>query len=324
MRADRLLSILLLLQTHGRLTAKELADELEVTERTIYRDVYALSYSGVPIYTERGPGGGISLVNRYHSDLTGLTKKEVQALFLLNISPVLTELGYDQQLKAAMIKLSASLPGVLRSDEAVIRQRFHFDPNSWRLNVSSQPPSHLYQLQESVMESQIIEITHNLFMPWGLDSIISIIKPYGLVAKAEKWYVVGKRRDHIFVLSHDWIQEISRTGETFQYPKDFNLLQFWTDYCEMHESNWPSYLVKVKVSPEIAKRLNFYFKTRTRVVAPLDSSGWIMLETEYENHYQALGHLLQLGCAAKVLEPIALKYTIKDYAEQIVKVYNEV
>jgi predicted DNA-binding transcriptional regulator YafY len=110
MRADRLLSILMLLQAHGRMTARALSLELEVSERTIYRDIDALSGAGVPVYAERGPGGGVSLLDSYRTNLTGLTQDEVRALFMLSIPTPLVELGISQELKAAMRKLSAALP----------------------------------------------------------------------------------------------------------------------------------------------------------------------------------------------------------------------
>jgi predicted DNA-binding transcriptional regulator YafY len=112
----------MILQTRGRATAQELADELEVSERTIYRDMVALSTAGVPVYTERGPGGGCALVDSYRTTLTGLKEEEVHALFMLSIPTPLAELGVSQELKAALLKLSASLPSSRRQDVGRVRQ----------------------------------------------------------------------------------------------------------------------------------------------------------------------------------------------------------
>ncbi len=131
MRADRLLSILMILQARGRVTAQQLAEELEVSVRTVYRDMDALSASGVPVYAERGPGGGCSLLDSYRTTLTGLTRDEVRALFMLSIPAPLAELGVDQELKAALLKLSAALPDSRRLDEAQVRQRIHLDSAGW-------------------------------------------------------------------------------------------------------------------------------------------------------------------------------------------------
>ncbi len=127
MRADRLLSLLMLLQARGRLTAKALAEKLEVSERTIYRDIDALCVAGVPIYGEAGPEGGYALLDSYRTSLTGLTEGEVRALFMLNIPAPLAELGVSQELRTAMLKLSAVLPAARRSDEERVRQRFYLD-----------------------------------------------------------------------------------------------------------------------------------------------------------------------------------------------------
>jgi predicted DNA-binding transcriptional regulator YafY len=131
MRADRLISLLMLLQTRGTLTARELASELEVTERTIYRDVTALSASGVPVYTERGPGGGVALVENYRTNLTGLNPAEVRALFMLSIPAALDQLGVGDELRTALLKLSAAIPNSRRADETSARQRIHLDATGW-------------------------------------------------------------------------------------------------------------------------------------------------------------------------------------------------
>src|SRR5512140_1405511 len=117
MRADRLLSLLLLIQSRGQMTAQELADELEVSERTIYRDITALSSSGVPIYASRGPGGGVRLIEEYRTTLTGLTSEETRALFTMSIPAPLMQLGMGERFKGALLKLSASLPDVHRAEE---------------------------------------------------------------------------------------------------------------------------------------------------------------------------------------------------------------
>src|SRR5512143_835403 len=121
MRADRLLSLLLLLQARGRMSAQELAAELEVSERTIYRDISALSTSGVPVYSSRGPGGGVRLIEEYRTTLTGLTPEETRALFMMSIPAPLLQLGIGEKFKAALLKLSASLPETRRMDEALTR-----------------------------------------------------------------------------------------------------------------------------------------------------------------------------------------------------------
>src|SRR2546421_4306828 len=131
MRADRLLSLLMLLQIRGRLPAHELAKRLEVSERTIYRDIEALSAAGVPVYTESGPGGGCMLAEGYRTNLTGLTEAEVRTLFLPGMSAALADLGVSKALEAAMLKLLAALPTAQRHDAERVRQRLYMDAVGW-------------------------------------------------------------------------------------------------------------------------------------------------------------------------------------------------
>src|SRR5512139_1392804 len=131
MRADRLLGLLMILQSRGRQTAGQLAAELEVTERTIYRDVLALSTAGVPVYAERGPGGGIALLEDYRTNLTGLTAGEARALFTLSIPSPLVDLGLNLDLQSALRKLAAALPPARLSDASRLLQRVHLDWSPW-------------------------------------------------------------------------------------------------------------------------------------------------------------------------------------------------
>ena len=157
MRADRLLSLLMLLQARGRMTAQELAQELEVSERTIYRDINALSASGVPVYAESGPGGGCALLDSYRTNLTGLTADEARALFMLSIPAPLDQLGVTQELKAALLKLSAALPEARRSDEERIRQRVYLDSLNWFQDADAVP--HLPAIYRAVWDDRKLAIT---------------------------------------------------------------------------------------------------------------------------------------------------------------------
>ena len=156
MRADRLLSLLMLLQTRGRLTASQLATELEVSERTIYRDVIALSAAGIPVYTEGGHGGGISLVESYRTDLTGLRPEEAQALSMLNIPEPLVRLGVGQELKAALLKLSAAVPPSVREKQAQARHRIHLDAAWWF--QPEEPTPYLQIIQQAVWQDRLLQM----------------------------------------------------------------------------------------------------------------------------------------------------------------------
>src|ERR671918_1006935 len=158
MRASRLVTLLLLLQNRGRLTAAELARELEVSERTIHRDVDALSEAGVPIYAERGPLGGVQLVDGYRTRLTGMTAEEAEALFLSGLPGPAAELGLGTVMTAARLKVLAALPPELRSRASRLVERFHLDASGW-FSVDEEAP-HLPLLAAAVWQGRVVEISY--------------------------------------------------------------------------------------------------------------------------------------------------------------------
>src|SRR6266568_6387379 len=186
MRADRLLSILMLLQTKGRMTAHDLASQLEVSERTIYRDLDALSTAGIPVYTERGPGGGCSLVDGYQTRLTGLTEAEIRALFLFNMAAPLAELGLGKALDDALLKLEAALPADSRAKAEKVRQGFHLDTTWWYHPADTS--SCLQTIQDALWQDHRLCLVYRendgTWNEYRLD-------PYGLVSKASIWYLIG-------------------------------------------------------------------------------------------------------------------------------------
>ncbi|MGE5123230.1 MAG: helix-turn-helix transcriptional regulator, partial [Acidobacteriaceae bacterium] len=152
MRADRLISIIMLLQTHDRMTAEELSHQLEVSKRTIYRDILALNIAGIPLYTEPGPGGGIALVESYRTTLTGMSEGEAQSLFMLNIPHALVQLGVGQNLKRAMLKLAGALPADQQVEQARTQQRIYLDSTSW--DEPATPSAHLGIIHQAVWQDR--------------------------------------------------------------------------------------------------------------------------------------------------------------------------
>lgn len=323
MRADRLLSILMLLQARGRMTAQELAAGLEVSERTIYRDMDALSAAGVPVYAERGPGGGCSLLDSYRTTLTGLTQDEVRALFMLSIPAPLADLGLDQELKAALLKLAAALPVSRRTEEALVRQRIHLDSVGW--TETREPAPHLDTLRQGVWQDHKLEITYRLpfhaVAHW-------LVKPYGLVAKGTSWHLVCFRNRSWRVYQVSRVLEASLSEETFERLPGFDLAAFWKSWCDEIEENRPFYPVTVRVAPEFIPWLRYYFGEptreeidRARSESP-DENGGIVITLPFETLEDARARILSFGRAVEVLEPAALRKSLADYATQIARLYE--
>ena len=243
MRADRLLAILLMLQNRGQITAQRLADELEVSVRTIYRDIDALSVAGVPVYTDRGPGGGISILDSYQTDLSGLTEEEIRALFLLTIPTPLAELGLTQQLKGALLKLRASLPITGNISINSTQQRLHIDWVGWQSDNKNSP--HLLSLQEGVWHNRLINICYRSVIR---DHIIELtIAPYSLVAKAGIWYLVGASTTRIRVYRVSSITDVVVLSGEFVRPASYNLLKFWQNWCALYKENRTNFQVLARI-----------------------------------------------------------------------------
>jgi predicted DNA-binding transcriptional regulator YafY len=320
MRADRLIAMLMLLQTHRRLTAHQLAEELEVSERTIYRDVMALNLAGIPIYTESGPGGGIALIENYQTDLTGLRPEEVQALSMLAIPAPLVQLGVGDALKAALLKLTASVPPSARGNQAQVHQRIHLDATWWF--QSDEPMPHLVTIKQAVWQDQLLRIT---FL--GDFNYIGemIVAPYGLVAKASVWYLIYAHAERIRVRRISRILSAELLAEHFSRPVDFDLADFWHTWCAQYEQDRPSYQVQALVSPALAERLPSLLQDNQPDIlnTPPSASdeGWQRMNLHFESFEDARTRLLGFGGAVEVLTPLALRKSIADYAHQVQNLY---
>jgi predicted DNA-binding transcriptional regulator YafY len=322
MRADRLLSLLMLLQTRGRMTARVLAEELEVTERTIYRDLTALSASGVPVYTERGPGGGVGLVEEYRTTLTGLTTDEARALFMMSVPAPLAQLGVGQEFKAALLKLSAALPDSRRVEEGRARQRILLD-SSWWFQSGEDLPC-LQTVRQALWQDRPLRMQvrsdffNTRFEQEG--------EPYGLVAKASVWHLVYGRGGSVQVTRLAQVEEAEILPGTFARPPDFDLADFWEKWCAAYETHAP-FVARVRVSPSAMPTLHYYMEERARgsLRSPSkpDADGWVTLDLPSESFVTARTRLLGLGRDVEVLEPRPLRKSLVDFAEQVVGFYNE-
>lgn len=323
MRADRLLSLLMLLQTRGRMTAAALAAELEVSQRTIYRDLDALSAAGVPVYADRGPGGGCALLDSYRTSLTGLTQDEARALFMLSIPAPLAELGVSQELRTALLKLSAALPVRQRQDEVDTRARIHLDSTWWF--QEREPVPHLATIQEALWNDRLLQLTL-LYRVVHEVELHRAAAPYGLVAKTSVWYLVWSDGEQVRADPVSRIVAAQALDETFERPADFDLAEFWQEWCRRVERNRPSYPVTARVAPDFAPFLSRHFgRSMQEALAsagPPDAEGWVTVTLPFETLYEARAQILSFGRGVQVLEPLALRLSVLDFARQTVALYD--
>jgi predicted DNA-binding transcriptional regulator YafY len=312
----------MLLQARGRVTAEQLAEELEVSVRTIYRDIDALSTAGVPVYAERGPGGGCALVEGYRTSLTGLTTEEVKALFMLSVPASLDELGMSQELSAALRKLAAALPDAQRQDEKQVRQRIYLDWADW---PQPEPVPHLQTLQQAVWDDRKLSITYRWIAP-HVQQFERTVDPYGLVAKAGTWHLVCADASRIRVHRVSGLIDVRLEDAHFKRSADFDLAAFWQAWCKGREESRPSYPVTARISPGLVQLLPLYFGDRIRAqiasAGPPDSEGWITLKLPFDRIETARERILGFGRAIEVLAPEALRLSVIDFARQIADFYK--
>lgn len=313
----------MLLQSRGQMSAHELATELEVSERTIYRDIDVLSASGVPVYAETGRDGGYALLDSYRTSLTGLTDGEVRALFMLSVPGPLTQLGVSQELKAALYKLEAALPADRRLDEAWVRHRFHLDSTWWHQRET--PVPFLQVVHDAVWTDHRLRITYR--QPVGV-TIEQVVDAYALVAKAGAWYLIYEYGGRMRVHSVADLLRVEDSGEVFERDFDFSPSVFWEEWCAAREADHSLYPVTVRVAPHFVAYLPWYFGNSIykRIVeaAPPDEAGWITLRLSFQSLEAARDRLLDLGNGVEVIAPLALRLSIADYAKQIVELYSAV
>jgi predicted DNA-binding transcriptional regulator YafY len=317
-RADRLLSILMLLQARGSMTAQALADELEVSVRTIYRDLEALSMASVPITTTRGRGGGCALAHGYRSSLTGLTDDELQALFLLRIPAALADLGLGPELQAAFRKLNAALPPERRQRQDRVRQRIHLD---WSGPTPEEDAGgHLQMVQRAVMEDRRLRLTYRQDHDAYRRDFQQVVAAHGLVAWDGTWHLVGAAGGPIRVYPIPSLLDVQLLDERFVRPADFDLEVFWRDWCAGAGACRPRYVVRVRVSPELASRPPLHLSEAVRrkiaAAATPDADGWLTVELVFDSMATARAHLLGCGGAVEVLSPWPLRLTLADFGEQ--------
>lgn len=322
MRADRLISLIMLLQTHERMTADELSQELEVSTRTIYRDILALNTAGVPIYTDHGPGGGISLLESYRTSLTGFSEEEARALFMLNIPNALVELGVGQKLKSALLKLTVALPPGQQAVQSRTQQRIYLDSTSW--SEPAQPSAQLGVLHQAVWQDKLVKLVYR----GNFDTKVEFeLEPLGLVAKMNSWYLVGKDKSYMRVLNVADILEVEISDHQFARDEAFDLAAFWMSWCRSSQNRRSFYPVQLRIAPTLLTKLHLYLGESVKYIVQADnqteSKDWKKVTIFYDHFFSARESILNFGNAAEILEPEALRLSVIDFAQQIINYYRD-
>jgi predicted DNA-binding transcriptional regulator YafY len=322
MRASRLVSLLLLLQSRGGQTAAELARELEVSVRTIHRDVDALSASGVPIYADRGPHGGIRLVDGYRTRLTGMTADEAEALFLAGLPGPAAELGLGTVVAAARLKVLASLPTEMRGRASRLVERFHLDAAAWYHADEAVP--HLGELSEAVWECRRVQIGYDR----GDKTVDRILEPLGLVLKAGVWYLVASADGQPRTYRVSRVSRVTTLDDVFERPDRFDLAAFWTESSAAYERDTPRVEIVLRIARDRLDRLRGVIGERPfdtiQRLDDADPDGWVRLKVQLDWPNEVTTQILAVGPGCELLEPEPLRRRIAEEARRLAARYEDV
>ncbi len=302
-RADRLVAILLLLQTRGRLSARELAEELEVSERTVLRDMDALGAAGVPIVAQRGANGGWALMEGYRTELTGLNEPEVQALFVGAPEKLLSDLRLDRASNAALLKLLTALPEMHRRGAEYARQRIHVDLSGW--SQSREPVPRLCDLQDAVFRERRIAIAYKRDEGPAVERTVD---PLGLVAKGSIWYLVAAVDSQPRTYRVSKITATKPLNEAARRPADFDLATFWHESMQTFRERLPRQDVVALVDRDVVPRLEVFFRFGAIDSIEDHDERRVLVNMHFDNLDAAATSLLREGI--EVLEPEELRQMI--------------
>jgi predicted DNA-binding transcriptional regulator YafY len=294
MRAARLLQVLMLLQANGRMSARRLAHEAEVSVRTIHRDVEELSASGVPIVAERGAAGGFALLEGWRTRLTGLTPVEATVL--------------------------GSLPEAWRADPRRVVARFHLDPVGWYRGPAR--TDHLAKVAHAVWNERRLQVRYESWN--GLAD--RRIEPLGLVLKGGEWYVVARSGKGIASYKVANIHATAETGEGFRRPPGFDLAGYWSESIQRFEAGLYRASAVLRASPQGLKRLKYLSDAVAKAVeataARTDRRGWKKVTIPIESVDHAAGELLRVGAECEVLAPPELRVRMAKNAAAMAAIYR--
>ncbi|MBI5929072.1 MAG: YafY family transcriptional regulator [Chloroflexi bacterium] len=316
MRADRLLAIMLILQTRGKMTAQLLAKEVGVSIRTILRDVEALSLAGIPIYAEGGHGGGIALDENYRTTLTGLKESELRTLFVAGTTRLLYDIGLGEAAESTQRKLSAALPLQHQSTVDQVHQRLYVDPVWWWHDPS--PMAFYGELQRAVFEDRLVEVVYEHY---DGEQVKRVLAPYSLVAKASHWYLIAERDDEFRMYRLSRFYSITVKNEHFQRREDFDLVTYWHENAQRFADTITAYILTLRVHENRLKFVQWLVSGRYEVLEEPTADGWLTVRLRLESMELAKMLVFGLGHDAVVIEPHDLHEAVLNDARQLLEKY---
>ena len=313
MKSSRLLEMLLLLQSADRRTAGELAGALEVSERTVYRDVEALSASGVPVYAERGVYGGIVLAAGYRRALTQFGEDEIRALFISGANP-LVDLGLSAGRERALEKLAGALSDVQRKAVTKTRGRIHLDQRRW--NQPAQPQEHLAALRRAVWDDRRVSLRYR---DRDRKTTERVVDPLGLVAKAGVWYLVAHTGEEYRTFRAERITGVSVLPESFARPEDFDLDAYWQNWTASVEESSQRFAVVVSVAQPQLEIVSRYWEAQVLTDRTDVAAGDVAVRIIFPAQDAALHQLVAWGGIAHVIEPADIRTELVTRARALIE-----
>jgi predicted DNA-binding transcriptional regulator YafY len=312
MKADRLLSALLLLQARGRLTGRELAKRLEVSPRTVHRDMEALGAAGVPVFALRGARGGWQLDEGWRTRVPGLDEAELRAL-LMSQPRMIGDARLARAAERALEKLMAALPVSLREQAASIRQRLYVDPTGWR--GTSENLAMLPIVQDAVARDRKVTMRY-----WRADRepVERTVDPLGLVAKGNAWYLVARAADRVRTYRVSRIESASLLDRPSERPADFDLEAYWRSSTREFEDGWPRLEAVLRLEPRTARWMKTWRVASVVEAEGGDPDGWVTLRVPFDHPGEACFFVLGLGPRVDVIEPASLREQVRAEAAAVV------
>jgi predicted DNA-binding transcriptional regulator YafY len=314
MRADRLLRIVFRLQGRGVVPASALARELEVSTRTIRRDMEALSAAGIPVYSTRGGAGGWALVNDYRTSLTGLSTTEALAMIVGQPRGLLADLGLDDPGEDLILKLLAAVAPAAREHAEHARRRIHVDLGGYWGPIAGDPPELLPHLLQAIWDDRVIELRYGTDEPAGR----ILVAPYGLVRKGIRWYLIGERDGDLRTYRISRIHHMAVTEQSFTRPNDFDLESHWRRAQEEYAAGFRSFPVRLRVRADALTRVSWAY-ARSRTLSEPAADGWVDADFDTEDWDGAIALVGGLGGDVVVVSPERLRTQVLADARRLVE-----